>query len=243
MAVIEPATVLQAERAAPAAGRVAPRGRVLVAGAVGRLGEALLNEVLARGGYTEVVALVEDDATMSLGVRGLSLAPLHALPPIDDVCIVHGDPAAPGARAVNGRDAPFALVDAAAMTGVAEAAAAAGARGVVLVHPLPAWQQMSRFHLGLIGEAELRLAQMRFASVTVLRPLSQSGSAAGGWLQRIANVYLSLQFLMMPRSLPTLTSPQIARVAVDVLRAPEPGVRVIGAAQIGERLRAAAPKR
>jgi hypothetical protein len=236
------AAVLQGDRATPIAGRVGPRGRVLVAGAVGRLGEALLNEVIARGGYAEVVALAEGDAAMSFGLRGVSLAPLHALPTIDDVCIVLGDPAAPGARTVNGRDAPFALVDAAAMTRVAAAAAAAGARGAVLVHPLPAWQQMSRFHLGLIGEAELQLAQMRFGSVTVLRPLAQSGSAAGGWLQRVANVYLNLQFLMMPRSLPTLTSPQIARVAVDLLRAPEPGVRVIGAAQLDERLRAAAPK-
>jgi hypothetical protein len=127
------------------------------------------------------------------------------------------------------------------MPRIAAAAVAAGARRLVLIHPLPAWQQMSRLHLGLTGEGELHMAQMPFESVTVLRPLQQSGGAAGNLLQRIAGVYMSLQFLMMPRSLPTLTSPQIARVAVDLLRQSEPGVRILGAAQIDERLRGVAP--
>jgi hypothetical protein len=236
---IEPVSALQADRVAPVGGRVAARRRLLVAGAVGRLGEAVLNEALARGGHAEVVALAEDAATMSLGIRGLSLAPLHALPPLDDVCLVQSDPHAPGARSFHGRDAPFAMVDPVAMPRIAAAAAAAGARRLVLVHPLPAWQQMSRFHLGLGGRAELDIAQLPFDSVAVMRPLAESGPAAGSWLQRIANVYLSLQFLMLPRSLPTLTSLQVARVAVELLLSPEPGVQVYGAAQIDERLRGA----
>jgi hypothetical protein len=236
---IEPTAVLQAERPAPQARGA--HGRVLVAGAVGRLGEALLNEVLARGGYAEVVALSEGDATVSLGLRGLAIAPLHALPSLDAVCIAQCDPDAPGARSFHGRDAPFVLVDPLAMPGIAAAAAAAGARRLVLIHPLAAWQQMSGLHLGLSGEAELRMAQMPFESVTVLRPLLQSTNAAGGLLRRVAGVYMSLQFLMMPRSMPTLTSPQIARVAVDVLRRSEPGVHIMGAAQIDERLRGVAP--
>jgi hypothetical protein len=218
-------------------------GRVLVAGAVGWLGEALLNEVLARGGHREVVALSEGDATMSLGVRGLSLAPLHALPALDAVVVAQSDPDVPGARSFHGRDAPFALVDTASLPGIAAAAAAAGARRLVLVRPLPVWQQLSQWHLGLTGEAELRIAQLPFDGVAVLRPLAQGSGAAGGWLQRVANVYLSLQFLMVPRSLPTLTSAQVARVAVDVLTQPEPGVRILGAAQIAARVRPRGPAR
>lgn len=229
---IDPRAALQA--AARPAALPARGGRVLVAGVVGWLGEALLNEVLARGGHQEVVALAEGDATMSLGVRGLSLAPLHALPPLDAVVVAQGDPDRPGARSFHGRDAPFAPVDAAAMPRIAAAAAEAGARCLVLIHPLPVWQQLSSLHLGLSGEAELRIAQLPFDSVAVLRPLAQGTGAAGGWLQRVANVYLSLQFLMVPRSLPTLTSAQIARVAVDVLRRPEAGVRILGAARIAE---------
>jgi hypothetical protein len=235
---VDPDLALRAAGGPVPSARERPQRRLLVAGAVGRLGEALLNEALARGGYAEVVALADGDATMSLGLRGLSLAALGALPPIDDVCIAQTvDPGAPGARSFHGRDAPFAMVEPAAMPRIAAAAAAAGARRLVLVHPLPVWQQVSRLHLGLSGDAELQVSRMPFDGVTVLRPLAQVGPTGGGWLQRVAHVYLSLQFLMVPRSLPTLTSAQVARVAIDVLRDPEPGIRILGAAEIGERVR------
>jgi hypothetical protein len=231
----DPAVVLQA--AAPARPAPGGVGRVLVAGAVGRLGEALLNEVLARGGYREVVALGDPTAAMSLGVRGLSLADADTLPPLDDLLMAPTlAPDAPGARSFYGRDAAFTLLTPAAVDRVAAAAARAGARRAVLVHPLSAWQQLSRWHLGLVGEAELALARLPFESVTVLRPLAAGSGGAGSWLHRVAAVYLSLQLLMMPRSMPVLTSVQVARVAVDALRAPTPGVRVLGAAQIAEAL-------
>jgi hypothetical protein len=211
--------------------------RLLVAGAVGRLGEALLGDALARGGYDEVVALADGEATISLGVRGLAHAPADRLPALDDVCIAQTlDPEAPGARSFHGRDAPFALVDPAAMPRIARAAAAAGARRLVLIHPLPAWQQMSGLHRGLAGDAELEMAKLPFEGVVVMRPVAASRSAGGSLLQRIAGVYLGLQLLMLPRSVPTLTSAQVARVAIDLLREPEPGVRVLDAAQIDARL-------
>jgi hypothetical protein len=235
---LDPASALRSASApAPTRGRGEPR-RLLVAGAVGRLGEAILNEALARGGYDEVVALSDGDASMNLGLRGLALAPVSALPPLVDVCIAQTlDPLAPGARSFHGRDAPFALVEPAGMPRIAAAAAAAGARRLVLVHPLPAWQQMSGLHLGLTGEAELEIARLPFDAVSVLRPVAVAASAGGNWLQRVAGVYLSLQMLMMPRSVPTLTSVQIARVAVDAFRDDEAGIRVLGAAQIEARHR------
>jgi hypothetical protein len=221
-----------AARPAPHAGHGEPR-RVLIAGAVGRLGEALLAEALSRGGYDEVVALAEGDASMSLGVRGLVLAPLGMLPPLDGVCIAQTvDPHAPDARSFHGRDAPFAMVTRDSMLSIAAAASAAGANRLVLIDPLPLWQQVSQFHLGLSGEVELRIAALPFDAVTVLRPLAQSGPVAGSWLQRIAHIYLSLQFLMVPRSLSTLTSAQIARVAIDRLRTDQTGIRVLAAAQL-----------
>jgi hypothetical protein len=231
---LDPTIALQAARAGAPRDAGGPR-RLLVAGATGRLGEALLNEALARGGYDEVVALAEVDATMSLGLRGLALAPLHALPSLEAVLIAQSVADAPDARSYHGRDAPFVQVESARMPSIAQAAAGAGARILVLVHPLPAWQQLSALHLGLAGDAELSIARLPFDSVTVLRPVASSGGASGGWLQRVAHVYLSLQLLMMPRSLPTLTSTQVARVAIGLLREPARGVRVLGAAQLGER--------
>ena len=221
-----------AARPVPRAVNGQPR-RLLIAGAVGRLGDALLAEALSRGGYDEVVALADGDVTMSVGVRGLVLAPLGMLPPLDGVCIAQTlDPQAPDARSFYGRDAPFAMVTRESMLPIAAAASAAGARRLVLVDPLPLWQQVSQFHLGLSGEVELQIAGLPFEAVTVLRPLAQSGPAVGSWLQRVAHIYLSLQFLMAPRSLPTLTSAQVAQVAIDRLRTDEPGIRVLGAAQL-----------
>jgi uncharacterized protein YbjT (DUF2867 family) len=231
-----------AARPVPRANGGQPR-RLLIAGAVGRLGDALLAEALSRGGYDEVVALAEGDATMSFGVRGLVLSPLAMLPPLDSVCIAQTiDPQAPDARSFHGRDAPFAMVTRDSMLRIAEVACAAGARRLALVDPLPLWQQLSPLHLGLSNETELQIAGLPFDGVTVLRPLAQGGPAVGSWLQRIAHVYLSLQFLMVPTSMPTLTSAQVARVAIDALRTDESGIRVLGVAQIGDLLRKRADK-
>ncbi len=226
----------------PRANRGQPR-RLLIAGAVGRLGDALLAEALSRGGYDEVVALADGDATMSLGVRGLTLAPASMLPRLDSVCIAQTlDPQSPDARSFHGRDAPFAMVTRDSMLRIAEAACAAGARRLVLVDPLPVWQQLSQLHLGLSNETELQIAGLPFNGVTVLRPLAQGGPVVGSWLQRIAHLYLSLQFLMAPRSMPTLTTAQVARVAIDALRTDESGIRVLGVAQIGDLLTKRADK-
>ena len=210
-----------------------------MAGAVGRVGEALLNEVLARGGYDTVYALA--DLPMSLGVRRLSLTTLDALPALADVFIALTDPEDADARSFYGRDAAFTPVTVANVSHIAERAAAAGARRLALVHPLPAWQQMSRFHSGLVGEAELAIAGLPLDSVVVLRPVAPSRLPVGNWLQRVANVYLSLQLLMVPRSIPTVTSVELARVTVSALREARPGIHVLGAAQIDERARRPAP--
>jgi len=241
---LDPDVAMRASaRPGPRATSGQPR-RLLIAGAVGRLGDALLAEALSRGGYDEVVALADGDATMSFGVRGLVLSPLKQLPPLDCVCIAQTiDPQAPDARSFHGRDAPFAMVTRDSMLRIAEAACAAGARRLVVVDPLPVWQQLSTLHLGLSNESELQISALPFDGVTVLRPLAQGGPVVGNWLQRIAHLYLSLQFLMVPRSMPTLTSAQVARVAIDTLRADGSGIRVLGVAQIGDLLRKHADKR
>lgn len=203
-------------------------GRVaLLAGANGRQGEALLNRLLGCGDYRQVVALA--DAPMAMGVRALILSGLDALPPVDDAFIVIGAPGDPGTRSFYGRDAPFVQVHAATALAVAKRALDAGAQRMVLIVPTPAWQQMGNFHRGLSGQLELAVAQLPLASLTILRPVLPAASSAGNLLQRIANVYLSLQMLMMPRSIPTMTSQQVARCVLAAMRCSAHGVRVLGA--------------
>ena len=56
--------------------------------------------------------------------------------------------------------------------------------------------------------------------------------AAGNLLQRFAAAYISVQMLMMPRSLDVITSEQLARCALAAMRRAADGVRVFGAQQL-----------
>jgi hypothetical protein len=226
---------VQAAFAPPASGARRAAGRVaLVAGAVGRQGEALLNAALARGGYSRVHVL--SDAPMALGIDGLELSGLDALPPLDDVLMLVGQGGDPAERSFHGRDAPFVQVTIADAVKVAGAAAAAGARRLLVIRPSPAWQQMGELQRSLGGTDELALAQLPFESVFILRPVRTGPSPGGDWLRRIVNAYMSIQFLMMPRSIPTLTSEQVARAAVAALGMPGTGTRVMLARQLAELL-------
>jgi len=209
-------------RAPGVAGRVA-----LVAGANGRYGEALLNQLLGCGEYAQVVALA--DAPMALGMRNLALAAPDALPHVDDAYLLVGAAGDAGARSFYGRDAPFVQVLPETALAVARRAVDAGARRMVLVMPTSAWQQMGNFHRGLGGGVELAVSQLPLESLSILRPVVPATSGAGSLLQRIANVYLSVQMLMMPRSIPTMTSQQIARAILAAMRASTPGVAVLAA--------------
>ena len=202
-----------------------------MAGAVGRLGEALLNRVLASGDYASVVALA--DAPMALGVRQLSLAPIGALPRIDDAFVALSDPAEADARSFYGRDAPFVQVHRGNCLQVAQRAVDAGASRLLLVSPLPAWQQVGPFHRGLGDETELAISQLPLASVVILRPVRDAKRPGGNLLQKVAAAYLSLQLLMMPRSIELMTSEKLARCALAAMRRARAGIEVVGADRIG----------
>ena len=228
-ASIDAAFATHARGAGDPAGRVA-----LVAGAVGRQGEALLGTTLARGGYSRVHAL--SSAPMALGVDRLELCTLAALPQLDDVLMLVGQGEDPGERSFHGRDAPFVQVTGRDAARVASAAAAAGARRLLVIRPSPAWQQIGELQQALGDPEELALAQLPFESVLILRPVRAGSTPGGGWLHRVVNAYLSLQLLMMPRSIPTLTSDQVARAALRAFDVPGPGIRVLLARQLAELL-------
>jgi hypothetical protein len=209
-------------------------GAALVAGAGGRFGEALLNRVLASGDYGSVVGLAQ--APMTLGVRGLSLATLEGLPPLDDIFVNLAQPGALPAS-FHGRDAVWTPVDEVRLAGVVRAACTAGARRLVLVAPSPVWQQIGGLHRGLSGAAELALADLPITSLTVLRPVLESATVAGHRVARLAAVYTRLQMLALPRSMPVQTSEQLARGALAAMRGARDGVRIVTADRIPELVR------
>lgn len=217
----------------PRGDTAAPQAGVLVAGAVGRIGEALLNRVLAdeagRGGVggRPVVALA--DAPMAMGMRGLTLASLDALPPLDAAFLILHDSADAETRSFYGRDAPFVQVDELNCVHVARHAVEHGARRIVLISPTPAWRQIGKFHTGLADAVELELARLPLDSLVVLRPVRNTRHRGAGLLERFVSVYLSVQLLMLPRTLEAITSEKLARCAVAALRATRPGVTVFPA--------------
>lgn len=219
---------------AASTGQPGPPRVALVAGAVGRLGEALLNRVLGSGDYRTVVALAQ--APMALGVRGLELAAQHDLPPLDDVFVAISDHAETSGRSFYGRDAPFVQVGMTELLAVARAACAVGARRLVLIAPTPVWQQMGGLHAGLSGDTEWALAALPLASLTVLRPVATATSRARGFVERFAAVYTSLQMLAMPRSMEVMPSEKLARCALQAMHRSVDGVRVLGADKIASLL-------
>ena len=66
-----------------------------------------------------------------------------------------------------------------------------------------------------MNTTESALAKLSFESLLILRPVAQTKSSAGSLLQRFASFYLDLQMMMVPRSIPLLTSDQLARAAVQ----------------------------
>lgn len=222
---------------------------VLVAGAVGRMGEALLNRVLAedaaRSGDAAagmagggVVALAS--GPMALGLRGLQLASLDALPRLASAFILLNDSADGETRSFYGRDTPFVQVDERNCVQVARRAVEQGARRLVLVSPTPAWRQVGRFHVGLADAVELELAQLPLESLVVLRPVRNARRPGAGLLERVVSVYLSIQLLMMPRTLDPITSEKLARCAVAAMRKALPGVSAWPADRMPQLLEAAA---
>lgn len=238
-------SALAASAAAPKPQRAEARV-AMVAGAVGRRGEALLNRVLASGDYAEVVAVAT--GPIAPGMRGLRLVAPEAfdgLPRIDDLFLLLSDSEDAQARSYYGRDASFMLVDETNCLAIAERAVARGARRAVLLSPMPAWQQVGRFHRGLANATELALAQLPLQSLEVLRPVREARRKGGGLVERFVAAYLSLQLLMLPKSIPIVTSETLARAALQAMRESAGGVQVHDAdalAGLLERTHAAVPR-
>lgn len=214
------------------------RRRALVAGAAGRLGEALLSEVVSSRRYGKVTVLTE--GLLGSTVSGLDGMPLSDLrPPSDptvasqelDVFVCWGDPSDPMGRLQNRRDAIYAEIsDAASLRAVAAAAGALRARRLLLLAPLMAWQQVSAAGRMLPEAMELELAALPIPTIVILRPTTeQRGAAPAGAtrMQRFVRFYLSQLRFMLPAVTHSLRSTDIARAALSIMgEADRPGLAV-----------------
>ncbi|WP_432719991.1 hypothetical protein R0381_003522 [Jeongeupia wiesaeckerbachi] len=207
------------------------RRTALIAGAVNRLGEALLNRLLVE--YRHVWVLTSKPLLSStsrcdeiqLPGDPLDHAELAAirLPQVDDVyCHV-------GERGLaNQRDAGLHAVSHDDIVPIAQAAARAGARQFCLIEAMAPSTQMMR-HLPLAaGETGRQLALLPFERVAHVHPtVFRTPPAGQGWLARFHSAYLAQFAYMLPRSATPLTSPRIAEACVLLMQAPASGNQVL----------------
>jgi hypothetical protein len=213
-----------------------PLHHLKIAGAVGRLGEAFVNAALARADVGQVDVLVSQPFSQSPPkLRGLDEGLWLSEPGCDALILLPLLDHDGLTRLGNARDAVYSSLEPAVMRRLL-GANAQGLSRVLLIHPLAAWQQIGAFQQGLAGPIEEQVAGSGADSVTIVRPVLSANTPGGSWLQRIVNGYLSLQLLMMPRSLPSLTSAQIASLALNHLAQAGPGVQVIGAADLASQV-------
>ncbi len=154
---------------APASQSARPPGRsVLLAGATGLVGRALLQGVLADEGIAAVHALVRRAPGMQhprLHLHTVDFAALPPLPPVHEAYLALGT-----TIKVAGSQAAFRAVDFEANLAVARAARAAGATRLGLVSVMGADARSPIFYNRVKGELEQALAGLGFEGLVIARP-------------------------------------------------------------------------
>lgn len=218
-----------ASQGPPVADALAPRRAVLVVGAGGALGSAVLAEALVAGRFSRVAALVA--APLASTVRGLvplAQADLHAgRGPAADVAIVVFD----RERRSNGRDDAFAMPGPGQLLALARTLHARGTRDLVLLMPHAPALLPQALAQGLATLDEAALAGLGFEHLVILRAARPDGGARpDGWLERLARAWLQQLHWMVPTRQQPLRPAALARCVAELASAlpgTPPGTRVV----------------
>ncbi|KAF0814278.1 hypothetical protein IGB42_01179 [Andreprevotia sp. IGB-42] len=204
------------------------RRTALIAGAVGRLGETLLNRLVQE--YRHVWVLTSkpmvssttrcDDVYLPGEPLDHAVLAACALPPVDDVfCHI-------GERSLSSqRDLGMHTMRAQDALPLAQAAAHAGSKRFCLIQPVAASVQMMR-NLPLAGgELARQLALLPFENVSHIHPSAyRLDDAPKDFLARFKAVYLAQFAYMLPHSVAPLTSERIAEAVLMAMQRAEPGL-------------------
>lgn len=236
--MLDPSTALRAAHA-PVAPPQTAKSRAAVFGAVGKVGEALLNSVLACSRYERVYVLTRKplDSTVSrltpLLIRGEDLtsseprfAPETKL--TDLYCCL-----APS-RTFYRRDDVYHRVLPQHVLPLARAGLALGASRMVLVKPADTMSQMGGYGRYLTDVEELELVKLPYHALVILRPHQEpAASLTGNPAQRLAHWILStLGSYMTPARLRPRRAKTIADACVSALEQRGAGVHIISLDQL-----------
>jgi len=206
---------------------------VLLAGATGLVGRALLPMLLASKHYSSVRVLLRRAApdiktSAKLQIHRVDFASLPAVfPTVDDVFIALGT-----TIKVAGSQAAFRQVDFDFVVDTARAAKAAGATRLAVVSALGADAKSRVFYNRVKGEMQTAIAQLGYASVVIAQPslllgdrtaLGQPARSGEMWAARLAG---PLGWIV-PKAVRPIPARSVASALLAATLDAKPGVRVL----------------
>lgn len=218
---------------APSGQPLAPTLPLLVVGAGGVLGSAVLAEALVAGRFLRVLALVAEP--LASAVRGFKPLPLQALHaaselPAPAAVIVFERQRRSNGRS-NGRNNAFVQPDPADLLPLARNLHQRGVRRLLVVVPHAPALLPQALSQGLASLDEAAVAALGFEHLVFLRAAqSLQGTAEGSMPQRFATWWLQQLSGMVPPRQQPLRAAALARCVVELLRslpALPQGTRVI----------------
>jgi hypothetical protein len=204
---------------------------VLLAGARGRLGETLLNDLLASGVYETVYVL--SNADFEAGVKGLAPCSLAAPPRVDHLIInmsvdEHDTPAS-----FYGRDGVYVQMDDANYAALITKIKPQLPKAAALLAPMAAFQQFSRAAALALDEKEFSLQALGISSLAIARPLATEQLPANAtFMQRFMRMWFAQFRWILPNPHLSLRSSEISERVLAQLKAEQPGVTILTAADL-----------
>jgi len=206
---------LRAGHRRPSGPAASPRA-VVVAGAAGSLGAAVLEQALVR--FARVQVLV--DAPMAAALRGFEAVPRTALDRrlgvlSADTALVVFD----RERGRHGREAAFHQPQPQDLPLLARALHDNGVRHLVVVLPHAPALMPAAFKVGLASLDEQAVAALGFDQLVIVRSTRPAGRRRGGsWPQRLADAMLAQLHWMVPQRDQPVRPAKVAEFVVTVAR-------------------------
>jgi hypothetical protein len=193
----------------------------------GKLGEALLNQLLASS-YLSVTAIA--DKPLTLGIASLEVSPLSEVKvdQAQDAYLCLNDPNAAYGQSYYGRDAHFSTLLSCDAFEVAKRLVAKGVSRLILISPLSSWHQMSPSAKGISSDLESKLLSIELESFLILRPSSESQNASQTtFFGRFLAGYFNILRIMLPKGAEIMRTDQLARSAIQANQYAKAGVQVV----------------
>jgi len=211
---------------------------VVLAGASGLIGRALLDLLLARGRNDRIAVLARRPLAPArsdprLSVRTGELAALAAeVRGVRDVYIALGT-----TIKVAGSEAAFRAVDFDLVVGVARAAHSAGAKRLAVVSALGANARSAIFYNRVKGEAEDALKTLGYESLVIAQPSLLIGDrTALGQPTRSGELFAARFFApvmsWIPAGVRPIEAATVAKAMIAALEQATPGTRMLSSAEM-----------